>query len=237
MASSSLRSNLCSFAAASYSSRKQSSNQAVVIRCGPRDNRGPIVKGRVLSTEAIHAVQALKRAQRADEAKVDELVSRALSRLIKADLLASLGELLRQDQCHLALKVFSAVRSELWYKTDCSLYADVVAALARNGMSEEIDRLISEMEEEGLGGSDGRGLSRLIKALVAAERVESTVGIYRLMKRAGWGSSPTADEYVVKVLSRGMRRLGKRDVADELDSAFDNLWEGNLEKSSIIIND
>ncbi|XP_042475321.1 protein THYLAKOID ASSEMBLY 8, chloroplastic [Macadamia integrifolia] len=220
---SSLRLNQ-SYFSLSYSSStpKPQRNSFAIVRCGPRDNRGPLHRGRILSIEAIQAVQALKRAERVNETQIDEFVSKTLSRLIKQDLLASLKELLRQDRCHLALKVFEVARSEPWYKTDCSLYADIVAALARKGMTEEIDNLIDvDLERDGLGAGEERGLSRLVKALTAAERTESVVRVYGLMKRCGWRSASAAasstDEYVIKVLTRGLRRLGEQRVADEVE--------------------
>ncbi|XP_062008416.1 protein THYLAKOID ASSEMBLY 8, chloroplastic [Rosa rugosa] len=191
----------------------------VPVRCGPRDKRGPLVKGRVLSIEAIQAVQALKRAQRSDPDP--SLVSKTLSRLIKSDLVAALKELLRQDQCHLALQAFSAFRSE--YPPDLSVYAEVALALARNGMVEEIDTLVCELEKEsgGVQWDSDKGLIRLIKAVIGADRRESTVRIYEMLKRNGWGSSSfKADEYMVRVLSKGLRRLGEAELADEVDVKF-----------------
>ncbi|GAB2293519.1 hypothetical protein Dimus_027726 [Dionaea muscipula] len=204
------------------------------IRCGPRDNRGPLLKGRILSTEAILAIQALKRAYPDGaattlNADADDRLSKTLSRLIKSDLIATLNELLRQGRCEIALKVFSAVRSESWYNTDLTLYADMVLALGKKkGMMEDIDRLIMELEEESGGViecGEGKGLSRLIRALIGAERRESTVRIYGLMKRSGWGSGGggggEVDEYVAKVLSRGLRRLGEVGLALEVESALE----------------
>ncbi|PRQ50986.1 hypothetical protein RchiOBHm_Chr2g0139281 [Rosa chinensis] len=197
----------------------------VPVRCGPRDKRGPLVKGRVLSIEAIQAVQALKRAQRSDPdpdpSHLPALVSKTLSRLIKSDLVAALKELLRQDQCHLALQAFSAFRSE--YQPDLSVYAEVALALARNGMVEEIDTLVCELEKEsgGVQWDSDKGLIRLIKAVIGADRRESTVRIYEVLKRKGWGSSSfKADEYMVRVLSKGLRRLGEAELADEVDVKF-----------------
>ncbi|KAJ4951236.1 hypothetical protein NE237_028068 [Protea cynaroides] len=219
---SSLRSNHSCFSLSySFPTTKSHRSCVAIIRCGPRDNRGPLHRGRVLSIEAIQAVQALKRAERMDQTQIDEQVSKTLSRLIKQDLVASLKELIRQDRCHLALKVYEIMRSEHWYKTDCSLYADLVSTLARKGMTEEIDRLISvDLERDGLGVSEERGLSRLVKALIAAERTESLMTVYGLMKRGGWGSASAADECVVKVLSRGLRRLGEQRVAEEVEMEF-----------------
>ncbi|KAM7475981.1 hypothetical protein LguiB_023224 [Lonicera macranthoides] len=227
---SSLRSNLTFLSSTSpYPStaktHQTNTRSHTTIRCGPRDNRGPLLKGRTLSIEAIQAVQALKRAHRIGQPN-DHFLSKTLSRLIKSDLIATFNELLRQDHCDIALKVFSAVRTEFWYKTDLSLYADLVSALERKGMRDDIDRLICDLEKEGVIACDDKGLVRLIKSLIAAERVESTVVMYGLMKRSGWGSTCTADDYVAKVLSKGLRRLGEGKVADKIDREFGRLSRG-----------
>ena len=151
-----------------------------------------------------------------------------LSCLLKSDLLATLRELLCQDHYALALHAFSAVRFE-YNNPDLSLYADVASALARNRMVEDLDRLICDLETDcGRGGiqCDDKGLIRLIKAVIGADRRESTVRIYAMMKRSGWGSTFEADEYVVKVLSKGLRRLGEESLAVEVKG----LSRSNLEK-------
>ncbi|KAL2516188.1 Vacuolar sorting protein 9 [Forsythia ovata] len=200
-----------------------------IIRCGPRDNRGPLLKGRILSIEAIQAIQALKRANRTDPTN---LPTHLLSRLIKADLIAAFKELLRQDQCILALKVFSTIRSE--YSVDFANYADLVLALTRNGLREEIDALILDMEKEGgIQFEDNKGLSRLVKALIDAERKESTVRIYKLMRKSGWGSTFPVDEYLGKVLSRGLRRFGEDKMAHQIDEELRRFSRGILDKHRV----
>ncbi|KAK3027070.1 hypothetical protein RJ639_040902 [Escallonia herrerae] len=79
---------------------------------------------------------------------------------------------------------------------------------------------------------DGKGLLRLVKALIAAGRGESTVGLYGMMRRRGWGATCAADDYVAKVLSRGLRRLGQGGVADEIDREFGDLSKGSLESTT-----
>ncbi|KAF9613414.1 hypothetical protein IFM89_008244 [Coptis chinensis] len=233
---SSLRSNLAlispSYSSSSSKATTKPKLSYIPIRCGPRDNRGPLQKGRILSTEAMQAIQALKRAK-SDPTKLDSLISKTLTRLIKADLISSLNELLRQNHCDLALKVFSTVRTEYWYKTDCSLYADMVLGLSRNGMLEDIDRLVLVLENEGLGESDCKDISRLIRALVAAERKESLVRIYGVLKNGGAGSMYEVDEYVVKVLSRGLKRLGEGKVGEEVVREFGGVAEGKLANSVV----
>ncbi|XVE52060.1 hypothetical protein DITRI_Ditri02bG0090700 [Diplodiscus trichospermus] len=200
------------------------------IRCGPRDNRGPLVKGRILSTEAIQAIQSLKRAYRKSSSTTTNTQLPPLSRLIKSDLLAALRELLRQDQCALALHVLSTVRSE-YPPPDLNLYADVVNALARNRLLDEIDVLIGEME--GIECDDEKALVRLIKGVIGAGRKESTVRICGLMKENGVGTRKRVGEYLVKVLSKGLRRFGEVDLALEVERDFCELSRANLDKLRI----
>ena len=193
----------------------------VPVRCGgPRSQRGPLLKGRILSIEAIQAIQTLKRFHRTNPPNLTTLISNTLTRLIKNDLLATLRELLRQQQSTLALRVFSTVRSE--YGADLSLYAEMVHALASGGMVDDVDRLIVELEEDeegGIvcGGEDRKGLVSLIKAVVGAGRRESTVRIYEIMKRGGWGEVVEPDEYVVKVLVNGLKGFGEVELAREVE--------------------
>ncbi|XP_022724028.1 uncharacterized protein LOC111280809 [Durio zibethinus] len=200
------------------------------IRCGPRDNRGPLVKGRILSTEAIQAIQALKRAQRNSSSTTTNSRLPSLSRLIKCDLLATLRELLRQDQCALALHVLSTVRSE-YPPPNLSLYADVVASLARNRLTHEIDGLIGEME--GIECDDEKALLRLIKGVIGAGSKDSTVRICGLMKEDGVASRKSVGRHVVKVLSKGLRRFGEVGLALEVESEFGELSRGNLDNLRI----
>ncbi|CAE6070336.1 unnamed protein product [Arabidopsis arenosa] len=190
-----------------------SKKRLVSIRCGPRDNRGPLLKGRILSTEAIQSIQSLKRAHRTGSSI--SLTLRPLRRLIKSDLVSVLRELLRQDYCTLAVHVLSTLRSE-YPPLDLVLYADIVNALSRNKEFDEIDRLIGEIEEIDQR-SDDKALAKLIRAVVGAERRESVVRVYTLMRESGWGSeSWEADEYVAEVLSKGLLRLGEQDLAAQV---------------------
>ncbi|KAF7123091.1 hypothetical protein RHSIM_Rhsim12G0201300 [Rhododendron simsii] len=106
------------------------------------------------------------------------------------------------------------------YQTNLGIYADLVLALGKKGMMEDIDRLILDLEREGTIPCDDKGLGRLVKALITTERTESTVRIYNLMKRSGWGSTFPSYYYVSNVLSKGLRRLGEETIAEEIDAEF-----------------
>jgi len=192
----------------------------VRVRCGgPRSQRGPLVKGRFLSIEAIQAIQTLKRLHRTNPPNLSTLLSNTLMRLLKSDLLATLRELLRQGHCALALRVFSTLRSE--YGAELSLYADMVQALAAADMHEDIDRLILDLEDENaIKCDDHKGLASLIKAVVSARRKESTVRIYDLMKKSGYGTVAELDEYVVKVLVYGFKSFGEEALTEELQQHY-----------------
>ncbi|CAJ1951117.1 unnamed protein product [Sphenostylis stenocarpa] len=192
----------------------------VRVRCGgPRSQRGPLVKGRILSIEAIQAIQTLKRLHRTNPPNLPSLLSNTLTRLLKSDLLATLRELLRQRHCTLALHVFSTLRSE--YGADLSLYAEMVQALAASDMHEHVDRLILDLEDENeIKCDDHKGLASFIKAVVAARRKESTVRIYELMKKSGYGTVTDPDEYVVKVLVYGFKSFGEEALAEEIQHNY-----------------
>ncbi|KAL3618297.1 hypothetical protein CASFOL_038618 [Castilleja foliolosa] len=217
-------SNLTLFSPSVSTTSPASRRRISTIHCGPRDNRGPLLKGRILSTEAIQAIQSLKRAHRSDPTN---LPTHILSRLLKADLTAAMKELLRQDQCALAARVFATVRSE--YGVDLEMYADMVQALARNGLTAEIDLLINGMDKDGIRCDESRGLLRLVKGLIAAGRKESTVRIYGMMKMSGY----EMDDYLGKVLSKGLRRFGEGGLADEVNLELGRLYKGIFVKTTV----
>ncbi|KAK7282590.1 hypothetical protein RIF29_11499 [Crotalaria pallida] len=206
----------------------------VPVRCGgPRSQRGPLLKGRVLSIEAIQAIQTLKRLHRTNPPNLTHALSSTLTRLLKSDLVAALRELLRQQQCALALTVFSTLRSE--YGADLTLYAEMAKALAGCDMMEDVDRLIGDLEQEGgVQCDDYKGLVNLIKAVIGAKRRESTVRIYWLMKKSGWGTVVEPDEYVVQVLVNGLKGFDEvalaEEVQDECNRAFANFSKAKFDK-------
>ncbi|KDP37264.1 hypothetical protein JCGZ_06320 [Jatropha curcas] len=237
---SSLRPNLISpatfFAPKSIPNSHTKPSTAILIRCGPRSNRGPLVKGRILSTEAILAIQSLKRAYNKSSSSNLSLADLPnLSRLLKADLLAILRELLRQDLCSLAIHVLSTLRTEYSGLIDLNLYGDVISALSRNKVYNEIDRLIDDLEKDegGIQWESDKGLLRVIRGVVDAGRRESTVKICEMMRRGGCGDTWPADEYVVNVLCKGLRRMGEVDLANEVEKEFGGIFKPKFENLSV----
>lgn len=192
---------------------------ATPVICGPRDNRGKLLRGRSLTTEAILAVQALKRAAAAgDDPNVDRILSSDFARLVKSDLLAALRELQRQGQSRLALKAFAAARSEPWYRVDLNLYAEMVSTLSRCGSPHEIDTLVADlMAEEGwLSAETAKGVPRFVRALMAAGRGKVVANVYMEAKRCAF----EPDEYLFKFMIRGLKRLGEEAAAAEVERDY-----------------
>ena len=83
------------------------------VRCSLRDAgpRGQLWRSRGLSTEAIQAVQALKfaksssRASSSPSSKLNLVFENRITRLLKADLIAVLEELQRQNEWELVQQV------------------------------------------------------------------------------------------------------------------------------------
>ncbi|KAL6011094.1 hypothetical protein ACLOJK_001538 [Asimina triloba] len=186
------------FSSSSRTTSKSRSNPShLKICCGPRDNRSPLQRGRVLSTEAMLAVQTLKRA-------------------------SARG---RDEDA-----VFNAVRRESWYQTDYALHAEIVSALAKNGMMSEIDQLVAELLEEGFFSGGNHGLTKLLKVLIQADRAKLVVDLYGMMKS---GNFPP-DEYISKVVSKGLRRLGETSAADEVDKDLVRFLDGNFKPELVV---
>uniref|UniRef100_A0A5B7BWQ0 Pentatricopeptide repeat-containing protein n=1 Tax=Davidia involucrata TaxID=16924 RepID=A0A5B7BWQ0_DAVIN len=130
-------------------------------------NRKPLQRGRNLSIEAIQTVQALKRASKKnDDHSLEQVFGSNFRRLLKFDTMAVLRELLRQNECLLALKVFEDIRKEYWYQPQVSLYADVISVLASNGLFEKVELLFMQMKMESSLEPDIEGFNALLESLI-----------------------------------------------------------------------
>ncbi|KAE9621379.1 hypothetical protein Lal_00032076 [Lupinus albus] len=190
----------------------------IPVRCATsRSHRLPLLKGRILSTESLQTIQTLKRLYRTNPPNLTHVLSTTLTRLIKSDLEATLRELLRQQHCNLALRVFYTLRSE--YGADLTLHAEIAKALSNCDMLLDLDNFIVDLEENcEIDCGDYKGLVSLMKVVIEAKRRESTVRIYGLMKKCGWGSVVEPDEYVVRVLVNGLKSFDEIALAEEVQN-------------------
>ncbi|KAL0334486.1 UNVERIFIED_CONTAM: Pentatricopeptide repeat-containing protein [Sesamum radiatum] len=164
-------------------------------------NRKPLQKGRNLSIEAIQTVQALKRAANLSEATLDQVFDNKFRRLLKFDMIAVFRELLRQNQCLLALKVFRDIRNEVWYRPQLLLYAEMITVLGSNGLLEKVELLIMELKAESTVNPDIEGFNMLLQSLMNLNLTALAMECFYLMKSL----SCDPDRISFKILIDGLK--------------------------------
>ncbi|XP_042456514.1 pentatricopeptide repeat-containing protein At1g62350-like isoform X1 [Zingiber officinale] len=186
------------------------------IHCGIRraGARKPLWRDRVMSTEAIQVVQALKFAKASASSsphRLDNMIDARFGRLLKADQLAVLDELQRQNEWQLALQVFAFVRKELWYKPDSVLYGNLIFMLGKNKLIEQCEDLFSEFQNEKLQ-PDTRVYTEMIGAFLQVNMVEKAMEKYKSMKELG--TNP--DKLTLTILIRNLEKVGLHDLASNV---------------------
>lgn len=177
------------------------------ISCGLRSRpRKSLWRGRVLSTEAIQAVQSLKLAKSAS--KLEDVFEGRIGRLLKADLIAALAELQRQNEWEIALKVFNFVRKEVWYQPDLSLYCDMILMLGKNKLIEIAEELFLELQKEGLK-PDTRAYTEMIGAFLQVGMADKAMETYNCMKDSGCDP----DKLTLTVMIRNLEKAGEEELA------------------------
>lgn len=186
------------------------------ISCGLRNigPRKPLWRSRFLSTEAIQAVQCLKLAK--SPSKLEHVFNTRLSRLLKADLLDTLTELQRQNELHLALKVFDFVKKEPWYTPDLSLYYDMILLLGKNKLIQQAEELFAVLKKEG-PQPDTRAYTELIGAYFQVDMVEKAMETYNEMKASGCAP----DKLTLVIMVRNLEKAGREDLAASVKRDFE----------------
>ncbi|KAL6211076.1 hypothetical protein ACLB2K_016304 [Fragaria x ananassa] len=162
-------------------------------------NPRPLQKGRNLSIEAIQTIQALKRAQK-NESLMEQVFNSKFRRLLKLDMMAVLKDLLRQNECFLALKVFEDIRMEYWYKPQVLLYADMIKP-------------------------DIEGFNALLTASISFNLPNLAMEYYYLMK--GVGCEPDRSSF--RMLIKGLESMGETGPLGIVRQDAQNLYGESLE--------
>ncbi|KAI5076045.1 hypothetical protein GOP47_0008110 [Adiantum capillus-veneris] len=182
----------------------------------PGHPRAPIWKGRLLSNEALRAVQELKRAHvRKDNARLSNVLKSTVSRLVKFDMLAVLGELRRQNECELAVLVFDVVRKEFWYKPEEGLLADLISTLARNKRVEDVEKLFVLASTEGMQPSMGL-YTDVLSAHVGQGNLQKALDVYDELRKAGYAPCNPA----LGILRKALEANGDHELAATLVKEF-----------------
>ncbi|KAG8063744.1 hypothetical protein GUJ93_ZPchr0003g17564 [Zizania palustris] len=105
-----------------------------------------------MGKEGLMAVGQLKRLAALPPAggnpRLEQFMRSHVSRILRTVLLAVLAELLRQDLVLLSMKIYGAVRKELWYRPDMYFYRDMLYMLARNKKVEETRQVWTDLKSE-----------------------------------------------------------------------------------------
>ncbi|GAV73549.1 PPR_2 domain-containing protein [Cephalotus follicularis] len=179
-----------------------------IVTCGLRGGpRKPLWRTSVLSTEAIQAVHSLKLAK-SNTTKLAQIFNTRLTRLLKADLLDALGELQRQNEFELALKVFTFVRKEVCYAPDIFLYCDIIQMVGKNKLIGMAEEFFCDLEKEGLKPNT-RAFAEMIGAYLHVGMIEKAMETYGTMKAAGC----TPDRLTLTILIRNLDKAGEDELA------------------------
>ncbi|CAK9140174.1 unnamed protein product [Ilex paraguariensis] len=177
-------------------------------------NRKPLQRGRNLSIEAIQTVQALKRANNNNndvdkESSLEHVFDSKVRRLLKLDMIAVLRELLRQNECLLALKVFEDIRKEYWYKPQVSVYAEIITALGSNRLLKKVDCLFIELKRESSLEPDIQCFNALFESLLTFNSTKLAMEAFYFMKSIG--GEP--DKSTFTILIKGLESNGETSVS------------------------
>jgi hypothetical protein len=146
-----------------------------------------------------------------------------------------MAELQRQGHWPLALAALHVARAEPWYRPDPELYATFVSSsppgpAAAAAVDALVEAFLEEKEARGgrsegpWEGEDVYKLTRLARALVAKGRARAAWRVYEAAVRRG---GLEVDEYMYRVMARGMKRLGLEAEAAEVEADFAE-WEARV---------
>ncbi|KAG7019169.1 Pentatricopeptide repeat-containing protein, partial [Cucurbita argyrosperma subsp. argyrosperma] len=161
--------------------------------------RGPLWRSRkAIGKEALFVIQGLKRFKE-DEEKLQKFMKCHVLRLLKLDMIAVLGELERQEEVALAVKVFRLIQKQEWYKPDVFLYKDLIVALARSKQMDDAMELWESMRKENLF-PDSQTYTEVIRGFLKYGSPSDAMNIYEDMKK----SPDPPDELPFRILLKGL---------------------------------
>lgn len=188
-------------------------------------NRKPLQKGRNLSIEAIQTVQALKRVKDDDDASLHRVFATSFSRLLRLDMIAVLKELIRQNQCSLALKAFEDIQKEHWYKPKVLLYAELISVLGSNEMFDQLELVFRKLEDEISLEPDTVGFNAVLESLLSFGIIGLAMDCFYLMKSKGC----EPDRSTFKILITGLESKGETSLSVTVRKEAEKIYGSSLE--------
>ncbi|XP_073148232.1 protein THYLAKOID ASSEMBLY 8-like, chloroplastic [Henckelia pumila] len=161
--------------------------------------RGPLWRGKkLLGKEALFVILGLKRFKDDDE-KADKFIKTHVLRLLKMDMIAVLNELERQEEVHLAVKMFKVIQKQDWYKPDVFLYKDLIVSLARRKNMDDVMVLWESMKKEDLF-PDSQTYTEVIRGFLQYGSPGDAMNIYEDMKK----SPDLPEQLPFRILLKGL---------------------------------
>ncbi|KAJ3684718.1 hypothetical protein LUZ61_013882 [Rhynchospora tenuis] len=197
--------------------RQRSDGGRIEIEMRDRSkNRKPTQRGRYLSSEAILAVQSLKRSF-ISSSNSNILIwgnkeKEKVQRLIKRDMVAVMRELLSQGEPLLALLVFEEIRKEHWYRPQLSMYLEIISLLAKSNLIKELQHTCSLLKREYHIQADTETFNLFLQVLLEFGHLHLALDSFRLMKL--WDCEPDQDTYTILIPK--LQSLGEIDVSHSL---------------------
>lgn len=140
-------------------------------------------------------------------------------------MVAVLRELLRQNECLLALKVFDDIRKDVWYKPRLLLYTDMISVLASNGLFKEVELIYSYLKTENSLDPDIVGFNALLNALISFKLTHLVMDCYGLMKAVDC----EPDRSSFRILINGLESIGETGLSGLLRQDAQKIYGESLE--------
>ncbi|XP_008813168.2 protein THYLAKOID ASSEMBLY 8-like, chloroplastic [Phoenix dactylifera] len=179
--------------------------------------RGPLWRGKkLIGKEALFVILGLKRVKDDDE-KLEKFIKSHVLRLLKMDKIAVLGELQRQEEVDLALKMFRIIQKEEWYKPDVFMYKDLIIALAKSKRMEDVMQVWESMRKEELF-PDSQTYAEVIRGFLRYGSPADAMNIYEDMKK----SPDPPEELPFRILLKGLlpHPLLRNKVKQDFEELF-----------------
>ncbi|KAM3288377.1 pentatricopeptide repeat-containing protein [Capsicum chacoense] len=135
-----------------------------------------------MGKEGLMVAKELKRLQ-SNTVRFERFMKSHVSRLLKSDLVSVLAEFQRQDLVYLSMRLYEAVRKEIWYQPDMFFYRDMLFMLARNKKVDETKKVWEDLKKEGVL-FDQHTFGDLVRAFLDGGLPSEAMHIYDEMRRS-----------------------------------------------------
>ncbi|KAK1400496.1 hypothetical protein POM88_000101 [Heracleum sosnowskyi] len=145
--------------------------------------------------------------------------------ILRFDMIAVLKELIRQNQCSLALQAFEDLQKEHWYKPKVLLYAELISVLGSNEMFDKLELVFKKLEDEISLEPDTVGFNAVLEILLSFGIIGLTMDCFYLMKSKGC----EPDRSTFKILATGLESKGETSLLVTVRKEAQKIYGSSLE--------